>query len=81
MIQSATEDSADILARDGVTLHRLNLRMVGSAPVLTDATGKVVAPWEIELLRWPSAAEPALRRGGYLGAPQLETELWCNCAD
>jgi hypothetical protein len=70
MIQSATEDSADILARDGVTLHRLNLR-----------TGKVVAPWEMELLRWPPAAEPALRRGGYLGAPQLETELWCNCAD
>ena len=47
MIQSATEDSADILARDGVTLHRLNLRMVDSAPVLTDATGKVVAPWEM----------------------------------
>ena len=81
MIRPAVEDSAAILAGDGVTLHRLHLRMTGAAPVLTDMTGKTIAPWEMEMLRWPPEVEPALRRGGYLRPPQPELDLWCNCAD
>ena len=83
MIQPAIEDSAAILARDGAALQRLTLRMadVGLKPVLVDAAGKTIAPWEMELVRWPPEVEPALRRAGYLRPPQPELDLWCNCAD
>ncbi len=54
----------------------------GGTPVLVDAAGTVVDPWEMELLRWPAAAEAALRRGGYLVDRYPDpAELWCNCAD
>lgn len=74
----------DIFASDGATIHRLALRWSKErgTPMLVDTAGTVVAPWEIELLRWPPAVEPELRRGGYLvdrGWPA--TEPWCNCAD
>lgn len=83
MIRLAAEDSAVILACDGAALQRLTLRMadVGLKPVLVDAAGKVIAPWEMEVVRWPPEMEPALRRGGYLRPPQPELDLWCNCAD
>ena len=83
MIQPAVENSAAILARDGAVLQRLTLRASAPnlAPVLVDAAGKVIAPWEMEVVRWPPEVEAALRRGGYLRPPQPELDLWCNCAD
>jgi hypothetical protein len=81
MIQSAVENSAAILACDSAVLQRLTLRLTAPAPVLVDAVGKTVAPWEMEVVRWPPEVEPALRRGGYLRPPQPELDLWCNCAD
>ena len=81
MSRPAVEDSAVILARDGAALLRLTLRLTGPVPVLGDAAGKTIAPWEMELVNWPPEVEPALRRGGYLRPPQPELDLWCNCAD
>lgn len=84
MIRSDIEQSDGILAGDGRTVRQLVLRRPngGGAPVLVDAAGTVVDPWEVELLRWPTAAEVALRRGGYLIDRYPDpAELWCNCAD
>lgn len=81
MIRPAIEDSAAILARDGAALQRLSLRLTDPVPVLVDAAGKAIAPWEMEVVHWPPEVEPALRRGGYLRLPQPELDLWCNCAD
>ncbi|MCC6136896.1 MAG: cytochrome P450 [Candidatus Contendobacter sp.] len=81
MIRLAAEDSAVILACDGAVLQRLTLRLTDPRPVLVDAAGKTIAPWEMELVNWPPEVEPALRRGGYLQPPQPELDLWCNCAD
>ena len=73
----------DIAARDGNVIHRLALQVPDGDgnPVLVDATGAIFHPWEVELLRWPSAAETALRRGGYLPGRPVDVEFWCNCAD
>ena len=74
----------DIFASDGTTVHRLALRqsMANGVPMLVDAAGNDVHPGEMELLRWPPAAEPALRRGGYLVEQRWPmAELWCNCTD
>ncbi len=83
-----THDSYDtfhgaIFARIGHTLHCLALQTPNGAgkPMLADAAGTVVNPWEVELLRWPPEAETLLRRGGYLPSQPVEMELWCNCAD
>ncbi len=81
MIRPDLEDSTVIVARDGRVLQCLSLQETGAKPVLIDAAGQVIAPWAMEVLRWPSAAEPALRRGGYLRFSQPELDLWCNCAD
>ncbi|MFO1371470.1 MAG: hypothetical protein U1F42_03435 [Candidatus Competibacteraceae bacterium] len=73
----------NILARDGAAVRRLlvHLPSTEGAPVLIDAAGVVVNPWEVELLDWPPAMEAALRRGGYLASQPLDMELWCNCTD
>lgn len=81
MIRPDLEESTVIVARDGRQLRYLSLQETGEQPVLTDTAGQVIAPWEIEVLCWPAAAEPALRRGGYLRFSQPELDLWCNCAD
>lgn len=84
MIRSDIEQSDGILAGDGRAVRQLVLRRLngGGVPVLVDAAGTVVDPWEVELLRWPTAAEAALRRGGYLIDRYPDpAELWCNCAD
>lgn len=79
---STPADPTLIFASDGATIHslRLGARADGS-PVLLNAAGAPVAPWEVELLRWPPEAETGLRRGGYLPARPVDMELWCNCAD
>ena len=81
-MMSTHPDSTLIFASDGAMIHRLHLgtRADGS-PVLVDAGGATFQPWEVELLRWPPDAEPALRRGGYLPGRPADLELWCNCAD
>lgn len=78
----ANSDSTLIFASDGATVHglRLGARPDGS-PVLLDAAGVPVAPWEVALLRWPPEAESDLRRGGYLPGRPSDPEPWCNCAD
>lgn len=78
----ANPDPTLIFASDGATIHglRLGTRADGS-PVLLDAAGVSLAPWEVELLRWPPEAEADLRRGGYLPGRPIVTEPWCNCAD
>lgn len=84
MIRSDIEPPDAILASDGRAARRLFLRRPNGSgtPVLVDAAGTVVDPWEMELLRWPAAAEAALRRGGYLVDRYPDpAELWCNCAD
>lgn len=84
MIRSDIESPDAILASDGRAVRRLFLRRPneGGTPVLVDAAGTVVDPWEMELLRWPAAAEAALRRGGYLVDRYPDpAEPWCNCAD
>ena len=84
MIRSNIEHSDAILAGDGHAIRQLVLRRPngGGAPVLVDAAGTVVDPWEVELLCWPTAAETALRRGGYLiDRYPNPAEPWCNCAD
>ena len=78
----AHSDPTLIFASDGATI--LDLRLGARAdgwPVLMDAAGIPVAPWEVELLRWPPEAETGLRRGGYLPGRLPEPEPWCNCAD
>lgn len=72
-----------ILASTGDAVCRLTLRLprTGGAPVLVDATGAVINPWEVELLRWPPSATAALRSGGYLTERPADLDLWCNCAD
>lgn len=81
-MMSTPPDSTLIFASDGATIHslRLGARTDGS-PVLLDAAGATLHPWEVELLRWPPEAEPELRRGGYLPVRPTAMELWCNCAD
>ncbi len=86
MIQSDSgiEQFDGIVASDGRVVQQLILRRPsgGGAPVLVDAAGIVVDPREMELLRWPTAAEAALRRGGYLvDRYPNPAEPWCNCAD
>lgn len=85
MILSDTEQSEGIIfASDGTTLCRLRLHRpsIDARPVLVDAAGTLVQPWEVELLRWPSQAEAELRRGGYLTERHWSlAEPWCNCAD
>lgn len=84
MIRYDIEPPDAILASDGRAVRRLALRRPngGGAPVLMDAAGTVVDPWEMELLRWPATAEAALRRGGYLLDRYPDpAEPWCNCAD
>lgn len=89
---SSTQDWRDAsgkIAEEQIEVHigqdvqRLSLHWHGpdGRPGLTDAAGTWFQPWEVELLRWPSAAEAALRRGGYLPGPPDAAELWCNCAD
>ncbi len=75
-------DSTPILATDGAMILglRLGARADGS-PVLLDAAGIPVAPWEVKLVRWPLEVETQLRRGGYLSFRPTDMELWCNCAD
>ena len=76
------DDSAAIFASVGTTIQRLHLRIqADGSPILVDDTDSTVAPWEIELLRWPPEVEATLQRGGYLPARPHATELWCNCAD
>lgn len=73
------DDPSAIFASDGATIQRLWLR--DAPPGLINAAGVPVAPWEVELLRWPPEAEDPLQRNGYLPLRPPETELWCNCAD
>jgi hypothetical protein len=81
MIQ-ADVDSQAIFASDGSTIQRLRLLCLDDAPpILIDEAGVRIAPWEINLLRWPREAEADLRRGGYLPVRPSDMELWCNCAD
>ncbi|HOW61612.1 MAG TPA: hypothetical protein P5326_01985 [Candidatus Contendobacter sp.] len=78
----ANSDPTLIFASDGKTIHSLRLSVqADDSPVLLDAAGASLAPWEVELLRWPPEAEAALRRGGYLPVQPVDMELWCNCAD
>ena len=72
-----------ILASDGGVVQPLTLRLPqpGKPPVLVNAAGAVVNPWEVELLRWPPTATAALRSGGYLIRRPTDLDLWCNCAD
>lgn len=81
-MRTARVDPILIFASDGATIHglRLGARPDGW-PVLLDAAGVPVAPWEVELLRWPPEAESDLRRGGYLPGRPSDPEPWCNCAD
>ncbi|MDG4551337.1 MAG: hypothetical protein P9F19_08120 [Candidatus Contendobacter sp.] len=72
-----------IFARVGHAFHRLALRIPNGSdkPVLVNATGAKINPWEVELLHWPPEIETPLRRGGYLPFQPIDMELWCNCAD
>lgn len=79
-MMSTHPDSTPMLASDGATIPGLRARADGS-PVLLDAASIPVAPWEVELVRWPLEVETELRRGGYLSFRPTDTELWCNCAD
>lgn len=81
-MMSIHPDSIPILASDGaMTLGlRLGARADGS-PVLLGAAGIPVAPWEVELVRWPLKVETELRRGGYLSFRPTDMELWGNCTD
>ncbi|MCB1777425.1 MAG: hypothetical protein KDI50_08310 [Candidatus Competibacteraceae bacterium] len=75
-------DLLAIFASDGSTIQRLRLLYLDDAPpVLIDEASARIAPWEINLLRWPPGAEADLHRGGYLPVRPSDTELWCNCAD
>lgn len=76
-------DSTAIFASDGSTIQRLYWRLwAEDVPlILTNEAGAPIAPWEVELLRWPPEAETRLKRSGYLPLRALDTELWCNCAD
>lgn len=75
--------TGNIVASDGRVLHLLLWQSSeNDIPALTDAHGNIVAPWEVELLRWPVSTEAALRRGGYLIERFPDPrEPWCNCAD
>lgn len=81
-MMSTPPDSIPILASDGATIPGLHLgaRADGS-PVLLGAASIPVAPWEVELVRWPLEVETELRCGGYLSFRPTDTELWRNCAD
>lgn len=75
------DDSTAIFASDGSTIQRLWWPAEDAPLILTNEAGVSIAPWEVELLRWPPEAEAALRRGGYLPIQPVDMELWCNCAD
>ncbi len=75
------DDSTAIFASDGSTIQRLWLSAEDTPFILTNAAGVSIAPWEVELLRWPPDAEDRLKHRGYLPLRTLEMELWCNCAD
>jgi hypothetical protein len=79
----ADDDSTAIFASDGSTIQRLYGRLLTEdGPfILTNEAGASIAPWEVELLRWPPEDEAALKRSGYLSVQTHDTELWCNCAD
>lgn len=86
-LSQSPSDSASterVIASDGRARRSLRLKPAhaNGAPVLVDDGGTPLAPWEVELLRWPVSAEKALRRGGYLTDryPPID-EPWCNCAD
>lgn len=72
-----------IFASDGGVVRHLRVRLphAGNPPVLVDAAGAIVHPWEVELLRWPPTATAALQHGGYLSKQPADLDLWCNCAD
>jgi hypothetical protein len=76
-------DSTAIFASDGSTIQRLYWQWLAEdGPlILTNEAGAPIAPWEVELLRWPSEAEAWLKHSGYLPLRVLDMELWCNCAD
>lgn len=77
------DDSTAIFASDGSTIQRLHWQVLteDGPLILTNEAGVSIAPWEVELLRWPSEAEARLKRRGYLPFRTPDTELWCNCAD
>lgn len=75
------EEQIDVRIGQDVQRLSLHLHGPGGRPVLTDAAGTWLQPWEVEPLRWSPTVEAALRRGGYLPRPPDATELWCNCAD
>ncbi len=79
----ADDDSTAIFASNGSTIQRLYGRLLAEdGPlILTDEAGVSIAPWEVELLRWPPEVEARLKRSGYLSFRTPDTELWCNCAD
>lgn len=84
MIRSDSEQPGAILASVGGAVRRLILRPPSGsgAPALASVDGIPLDPWQVELLRWPTEAEPVLRAGGYLvDRDPSPTELWCNCAD
>lgn len=84
MLLSDAKQCESVFVSDGVAIQRLSLRPMGlrGVPSLVGAVGTVVNPWEVELVRWPRAAETALRRGGYLTDRHWSVaEPWCNCAD
>jgi len=75
------DDSTAIFASDGSTIQRLWWSAEDAPLILTNEAGVSIAPWEVELLRWPIEAEDRLRRSGYLPFRTPDRELWCNCAD
>lgn len=84
MVRSDSEQPGAILASVGGAIQRLILRPPNGdgAPTLASADDVLLDAWQVELLRWPAEAEPALRAGGYLLDRDPDpTELWCNCAD
>jgi len=75
------DDATAIFASDGSTIQRLWWSAEDAPVTLTNEAGVSIAPWEVELLRWPPEAEDQLKRSGYLPFRTPDRELWCNCAD
>ena len=75
------DDATVIFASDGSTIQRLWWSAEDAPVALTNEAGVSIAPWEVELLRWPPEAEDWLKRSGYLPFRTPDRELWCNCAD